>query len=164
MGWWDEIGGPEKEAFSLLGDSIEFAGEATPWLGAIVGGGEAMMENDEAVDAERAGDQDKADYLNGRAGYDWAKAVPFLGTMLGGAELVSGGFSVAGGGEFHEGMENFRDTFEDVGSMIGGGMDWVLGNQPDHRAHNTIGSHAELRHEVEESDRFEEYRKTHERF
>jgi hypothetical protein len=151
-----EVGG---EVLSMGAEVTEVAGEATPFIGAGFNGAKAVSEASQAHDAELAGDKDKADFHGGEAAYDWLKAVPGVGTALGVAELTGGAVSGLQGHGFVHGMDEVKDMTKDVGAMVGieefGGGKY----KGDPRTHDEWGSHAELREQDEDKERFAEAQK-----
>ncbi len=146
-----EIGG---EVLSLGAEATEIAGEATPFIGAGFNGAKAVSQASQAHDAELAGDKDSADFHSGEAAYDWMKAVPGVGTALGVAELTGGAVSGLMGNGFVHGMDEVKDMTKDVGAMAGIEEFGAGKYKGDPRTHDGWGSHAELREQEEDKERF----------
>jgi hypothetical protein len=146
-----EVGG---EVLSLGAEATEVAGEATPFIGAGFNGAKAVREASLSHDAELAGDKDKADFHGGEAAYDWLKAVPGVGSVLGVAELAGGAVSGLQGNGFVHGMDEVKDMTKDLGAMAGVEEFGAGKYKGDPRTHDGWGSHAELRDEEEEKEQF----------
>jgi len=160
MGFWGDVLEVGAEVGSLAVEAGELAGEATPFVGAGINGGKAIYHSSLAHDAELAGDQQTADHYGSEAAYDWVKAIPGVGTAMGVGELAEGtvgavgaladGKGMVGAGKgFMHGMDNFKDTFKDLGAMAG--VDEFGAKKYGH-----LGAHSELREHAEDSERFKE--------
>jgi len=149
-----------KELGSMAADEFEVLGEQTPVIGAAI---ESAYDMGKSNHEDALGNDDAADHYHDRAGYEMLKAVPLVGTALTVTELMNGGVNLARGKGFVDGMEDVRDHVEDLGAMAGIG---VMGadhpipgtGQSPHEAHDGWGSHTDLRHSVEEQERFEDAR------
>ena len=148
-----EVGTLGLEGAEKIGAGI---GEATPLVGTAINAGKGIYHASLAHDAEMAHDQDGADHYGSEAAYDWMKAVPVLGTALGAGEMASGLYWGANaayhgrgfGDVVHAGvagMDNFKDTTKDIGSMAG--ISEFGGSKYGH-----LGAHGELRETIEGRD------------
>jgi hypothetical protein len=161
--FFDTILDPVVEVGSLGVEALEAVGEATPIVGTAINGGKAIYHSSKAHDAEMAGDTDAADMYGSKASYDWLKAIPGVGTVLGLGELANGLHNAVDTSDsrhsaperFASGMENFSDGVQDAGAMLG--IDEFSGKGH----HDSWGSHTELRENVEERERLEEYARAH---
>lgn len=160
MGIFGDIWSVGKEVGSVGLDVAEHVGpkvfEHAGLIGNAVSAGEAIYNSSKAHDAEMAHDYEGADQYGSEAAYDWVKAVPVLGTAMGVGELASGAYwggkAALNGRGFAgslkagvAGMDNFKDTAKDLGSMAG--ISEFGGSKYAH-----LGAHGELRESVEGRD------------
>jgi hypothetical protein len=158
MSFWSDALEIGTEVGSVAAEGLEVAGEYTPLIGTAVNGAKAIYHSSKSHDAEMAGDKDKANFYGNEAAYDWMKAIPGVGTILGVGELAGGVANVVEGGKggFVGGMNKMQDGMEDLGAMLGIDEFGASKYKGDPNAHDTFGSHGELREQIEEQEKFEE--------